>query len=180
MEEPNTSKKNKNQDDPVKTEEEVIKYAVNNTDDLSAAPMSAKTYNSGNRYKFKAIVILAVVLVLVTLITYVSSSKNNATETKISELSPAIVNITSSGYSPSTLNVDVNQPVEWFNQSPSPHEVNSDPYPNNSNTPSFNDNNPLQQSNSWFYVFDKAGTYTYHDDLNPYSFKGTIVVKKQD
>jgi plastocyanin len=27
-------------------------------------------------------------------------------------------------------------------------------------------------------VFDKAGTYTYYDDLNPYTLKGTVVVKQ--
>ncbi len=87
------------------------------------------------------------------------------------------VAISSSGFVPSTITVKVGQGVTWTNTDKASHEVNSDPFPTDGTVSDFNDKSPILTNDQFSYVFIKAGTYTYHDDLNPYTFKGTVIVK---
>lgn len=87
----------------------------------------------------------------------------------------AAVTITSSGFEPATITIKVGTKVAWTNKSGGDVTINSAIHPTHLVYP------PL---NLWKFpegkvvelVFDKQGTYKYHDHLNP-SRTGTVVVE---
>lgn len=85
------------------------------------------------------------------------------------------VTLTSQGYNPAALTIDKGTKVVWTNKSGSEATVNSDPHPFHTdyaplNLGNFKDGEKLE------LVFDKAGTFKYHNHFNS-SEKGTIIVK---
>lgn len=85
------------------------------------------------------------------------------------------VAITSSGFEPATVNIDVGGKVEWMNKSGEAATVNSALHPTHSIYPQLN-LNEVPVNGSVSLVFDTPGTYKYHDHLNP-SRTGTVEVK---
>lgn len=85
------------------------------------------------------------------------------------------VNLTSSGFDPKTLTIKTGTRVIWLNKSGAAATVNSVVHPTHQvytplNLGEFPDGSSVQ------LVFDKSGTYNYHDHLNP-SRTGTVVVE---
>ena len=109
-----------------------------------------------------------------------TSTAIQPTETKQVQVSPITqsqntVTLTSSGFEPNIINVKAGSKVVWINKSGESATVNSDPHPVHTdylklNLGEFSDGQTLE------LVFDKAGTYKYHNHLNP-SEKGQIVVQ---
>lgn len=85
------------------------------------------------------------------------------------------VAITSSGFTPPTVNIDVGTKIVWTNKSGEAATVNSALHPTHSIYPPLNLNEVLVNG-SVSLVFDTPGTYQYHDHLNP-SRTGTVEVK---
>lgn len=83
--------------------------------------------------------------------------------------------LTTGGFSPSTLTVKVNTLVTWTNKSGKEAQVDSDPHPIHTSYPAMNFD-PFSDGSSVSLVFDKAGTYHYHNHLQP-SQTGTIIVQ---
>jgi plastocyanin len=105
------------------------------------------------------------------------SSKSSGTASLLS-VGAAKVSISSKEFIPSTIRVKVGQTVTWVNTDAAPHNVASDPYPTDNTLSGLNSKDNLTTANDSFsFIFDKAGTYTYHDDLNPYILEGTVIVK---
>ncbi len=92
--------------------------------------------------------------------------------------SVATITITSQGFVPATVRVPNGMQVIWTNIDSSPHQVAADPYPLNNSISRFNSNIILHPKDSYSYVFEKPGRYTYHDERNPLnkSLQGTIIV----
>lgn len=88
-------------------------------------------------------------------------------------IAPAAVTITHAGFSPSTVSVKRGQAVIWTNTDVAPHGIISSAQ----GSDDFKTVQNLSQNDSYTYVFDKAGNYTYHDSLNPTTLSGTVVVK---
>lgn len=88
----------------------------------------------------------------------------------------AVVSITEEGFSPATIQITKGSAVRWTNTDSSPHQIASDPHPTNTSLPGLY-SDPLAEGDSYSYTFEKSGTYTYHDHLNPLKFKGTVIVK---
>ncbi len=87
----------------------------------------------------------------------------------------SVITLTKSGFSPSTLTVKTGSRVVWVNNSGSSASVNSADHPTHKvysplNLGLFNSGSSVQ------LVFDKPGTYKYHNHLNPTQI-GTIVVQ---
>lgn len=85
------------------------------------------------------------------------------------------ITLNQDGYSPQTLNIAVGTRVVWTNKSGGPATVSSDPHPSHTlwpflNLGKFDDNGTVS------VIFDKAGTYTYHNHFDS-SQKGTVIVK---
>jgi len=85
----------------------------------------------------------------------------------------ADVTVDASGYVPSTVKVKVGQQVTWTNQLTTPVQITADA----TSLPGFSSIEPLDQGDSYTYIFDKAGTYKYYDATNPTKFVGTITVE---
>lgn len=82
---------------------------------------------------------------------------------------------TSSGFSPASLTIKAEITVTWINNSGSDLSVNSNPHPIHTNYSPLNIG-AIGDRQSKSLIFDKPGTYGYHNHLNP-SQTGTIVVQ---
>lgn len=89
---------------------------------------------------------------------------------------PIEASITPTGFTPQTIEVNKGQSVVWTNYDSKEHTVSSNPYPIDNGLAGFKSQD-LTQDQTYSFVFDQAGTYSYHDDLNPLTFKGIIIVK---
>lgn len=85
------------------------------------------------------------------------------------------VAITSSGFEPKTITVKVGTKVTWVNKSGSVVQVNSVVHPTHLLYPSLN-LGAVGNGGSVSLVFDKPGSYSYHNHLNA-SQTGTVVVE---
>lgn len=92
--------------------------------------------------------------------------------TTMEEVSVTIIN---SGFSPQTLAVKTGTKVVWVNKSGGVVSVNSVVHPTHLVYPPLNIGN-IKDGVSVSLVFDKAGTYKYHNHLNT-SQAGTVVVE---
>lgn len=106
-----------------------------------------------------------------------SASLTPATEEKI-------VTYADSGYSPSTLTIKKGETVTWKNQSSQSMWTASGKHPTHLLYPTtggclgstFDACAGILSGNNWSFKFDFAGTWKYHNHLNPGYF-GTIIVE---
>lgn len=97
---------------------------------------------------------------------------------------PMIVTVTDQGFAPSTLQTRVGQVVTFVNQSSRPVWPASGPHPAHNQYPTqggctastFDACQQIAPGASWSFQFDIAGTWPYHDHLNP-AMRGTIAVQ---
>lgn len=85
------------------------------------------------------------------------------------------VSITAKGFSPASVTVPMNGTVTFTNSDTQSHQINSDPHPTHTSYPTLN-GDVLAAGKSRTVTFTKAGTFGYHDHLNP-GTKGTVTVK---
>lgn len=85
------------------------------------------------------------------------------------------VTVDNSGFSPAQLSIKAGVRVNWINNSGSEISINSDEHPTHKLHPELN-LGPIPNGSNGSLVFEKAGTYTYHDHYNP-SRTGTVVVE---
>lgn len=86
--------------------------------------------------------------------------------------------ISKAGFTPEVILVKKGTSVTWINKDSLPHQVTTDPYPTNDGLPGFDSGEPLMTRDSYTFTFEKVGKFTYHDNLNPRSFQGTIIVEE--
>lgn len=86
-----------------------------------------------------------------------------------------LVTITSGGFSPKDVTVKVGDTVSWVNSDSVEHTVNSAVHPTHLVYPPLN-LDALKPAESKSLSFPKAGTYKYHDHLNPSLF-GSVTVQ---
>ena len=79
-----------------------------------------------------------------------------------------IVTKTDKGFSPAVLRVQKGQKVTFLNKSGRPIWPASDLHPSHGVYPEFDPKGPIQNEQSWDFVFDKIGSWKYHDHLAPY------------
>lgn len=85
------------------------------------------------------------------------------------------VMLTATGYSPAVLTIKAGTTVTWVNKSSEEATVNSNPHPTHTDYPPLNLGS-FADGASLTLTFPQAGTYGYHNHLNP-SEKGTIIVQ---
>lgn len=86
-----------------------------------------------------------------------------------------IITLSTNGFSPINLIVKTGVIVKWVNKSGAVAAVDSDPHPTHTSYPPMNFG-PFSDGSSVELVFDKPGTYHYHNHLNP-SQTGSITVQ---
>ncbi len=93
-----------------------------------------------------------------------------ATKTSVLPTSSALISITKAGFTPSTITVAKDQEVTWVNKGSSNHQIISAEQLQL-------DSDILSPNDSFSATFEKSGTYTFKDKLNPLRIKGVVVVK---
>ncbi len=130
-----------------------------------------------------AIYIVAIFIALGTLMvaiiwmTHSITNDNNIRNINrvISHPSSQII-ITKNGFIPSTITIGLGQAISFQNYDKSDHKIASDPYPQDNGLKGLN-STILKNGDIFNFVFDKKGTFTYHDELNPFKFHGVVIVK---
>lgn len=131
--------------------------------------------------KKRLVIIAAVVIVLaviVGLLAWAPWKTQPTAARKQMNTTPgvAVIEITSSGFLPSTLEVNPNTNIVWVNEDVMPHLPAADPYPTHTSMPSLVPSRALGQHESYTYHVSRQETIHYHDDLTP-TLTGTIVVR---
>lgn len=97
------------------------------------------------------------------------------TSTPSAEEETKVVTVTSSGFSPNEIKIKAGGTVTWTNSDSAVHAVNSAIHPTHQVYPPLNLGN-IQAGGSATLTFPDAGTYKYHDHLNP-SLTGSVTVE---
>ena len=90
-------------------------------------------------------------------------------------ISQNVVKITSSGFEPQEITIKAGESVTWENDDTTPHQVMSAVHPTHLVYPPLNIG-LINPGESKSLVFPEAGTYKYHDHLNP-TLTGQVVVQ---
>lgn len=101
-----------------------------------------------------------------------------APPTEIPTQAPEIttVKINSGGFSPQQITIKKGEAVTWINDDTMQHQVNSAPHPEHTDYSPLNSIGLLNSGAQKSLTFPDAGTYHYHDHLNPQLF-GAVVVR---
>lgn len=108
-------------------------------------------------------------------------SQTSPAPTSATQASPSAVNeqnmvtLTQNGYSPAIITVKTGTKVTWINKSGIDATVSSDPHPTHTDYPPLN-LGKFSDGATHSLVFDKPGTYGYHNHFNA-SEKGTVIVQ---
>ena len=86
------------------------------------------------------------------------------------------VRYTNDGFVPKNVSLKAGSMVEFVNESDRGMWVASDLHPTHERLPTFDQFRPSPKGGVYRYVFDKAGTWPYHDHMTP-SDDGVIVVE---
>lgn len=119
------------------------------------------------------VAIIAVVVLGTILVVWLVNRSKSTPTFKVA----AKVEITTSGFSPLTIHVKKGERVTWVNKDEKPHQVASDPHPTGDLLPSLMSEEPLLQDEQYTAIFEKAGTFTYHDYLDPVGYRATVIVE---
>lgn len=106
----------------------------------------------------------------------ISESTAAATEEVTIQANQNAVTITSAGFSPQEITVKVGESVTWVNAGSEDHQVNSAPHPIHTAYTPLNTVGLLKPGDKQSLTFPTAGTYKYHDHLNPSLF-GSVTVQ---
>ena len=113
-------------------------------------------------------VLFLVAVVGVTLLVNHNSSPKNTV---------AAVTITDRGFIPATLTVHAGTRIIWTNTGATLHQVASNPFPTDNGLPGLK-SAILNNTQAYSFTAGRAGTFGYHDQLDP-TMNGTIVVEKK-
>lgn len=119
------------------------------------------------------IIILVLLIGVGFIVSRTAPQITESTTQKVSASSEAT--LTSAGFSPQSLTVKAGSTITWINKSGADATVNSSPHPSHTDYPPLN-LGIFPDGGMLSLTFDKAGTYKYHNHLNP-SQIGTIVVQ---
>ncbi|HSX42839.1 MAG TPA: cupredoxin domain-containing protein [Candidatus Saccharimonadales bacterium] len=119
-----------------------------------------------------AVVLLAVTGGTVALLSHHSNAPADESLVAINE-KVANVTVDASGLTPKSITVKRGQEITWTNTDSTPHHLTAD----QTVLPSFDTAEPLQQGDTYTYIFDKSGTFHYYDATDPTHYVGTITVQ---
>lgn len=104
--------------------------------------------------------------------TATTTDQANATTTQTKSYT---ITLTDSGYSPTSLTIDAGETVTFVNNSSGKMWTASASHPTHTDYPAFDEKSAADHGQSWSFTFTKAGTWKYHNHLNPSQF-GTVKV----
>ncbi len=101
--------------------------------------------------------------------------KSPSKETEVMSQTEDTVTLSDTGFAPATITVKKGDKVVWLNKSGDSATVDSDNHPTHLLYPPLN-MGTFKDGDKHELVFDKTGTFGYHDHFHP-SRKGTVVVE---
>lgn len=124
-------------------------------------------------------IVLVLLIVLLGLGAYLvlKPEPANQPSTVASSQPQAQISITGTGFSPATISIQAGTQVTWTNDDAKSHQIAADPYPKNDSIPGLDSTQILEPGDSYGFSFETAGSYRYHDQLNPLELLGTVVVE---
>lgn len=92
--------------------------------------------------------------------------------------SPKQITVTYDGtsFSPNTITLNKGDTIKFVNNSSKGMWVASDPHPQHTIYPSFDEKSSAGSSGTYSFTFDRVGTWGFHNHQNP-SARGTIIVR---
>ncbi len=152
-------------------------------DNINSQTEDMKSSNNLKQLAIAAIIILAVVVSGIYLYSITAFKKPLPITPPIPSVPPqpvvvkqAAVRISATGFMPATIEVQKGMTVTWTNLDKKSHQVASNPHPTHTLLPELV-SDPLLTNDTFTFTFNKTGTFTYHDHLNPLKFQGTVIVK---
>lgn len=134
---------------------------------------------TGNKL-LKILGLLVILLIVVAAITYLFTNKQRLQAPKGGKPTPqvqpspkplpsseAVISIKEDSFEPATISISKGSQVTWVNKDSQTHQIASDLF----------EEETLTTDSSFTITFEKEGTFTYHDTLNPAKLQGTIIVK---
>ncbi|OGE82499.1 MAG: hypothetical protein A3B10_00285 [Candidatus Doudnabacteria bacterium RIFCSPLOWO2_01_FULL_44_21] len=100
----------------------------------------------------------------------------NTPETIVNFDTSATISMNANGFEPSTITIKKGSTVTFVNNDKKNHWPASAPHPIHTDYPAFDPRQAIAASASWSFTFDQAGTWKFHDHLNP-SFFGSVTVE---
>lgn len=103
---------------------------------------------------------------------------NNSRPPAVLANSEAVVEIRKDGFFPETVKIKIGEQVKWINKDPTAkHIVASGSFPTDNDIPELISVYGLALDESYSFTFETSGKFTYHDELNPFKYKGTVIVE---
>lgn len=109
-------------------------------------------------------------------VTTEEASPATSEATEAAEMEKNVVTISSSGFTPQNITIKAGESVTWVNDDSDSHQVNSAVHPTHQLYPPLNTVGLLTAGDKKSLSFPDAGTYKYHDHLNP-SLTGSVTVE---
>jgi plastocyanin len=104
------------------------------------------------------------------------TSKPETSQSQTTAPKTEVISILSGKFDKPEVTISVNDSVEWVNKDTTgTHQIASDPHPTHYDLPGL-ESGALGLNQSFKFTFKEAGTFTYHDHLNP-SLTGVVIVK---
>jgi len=139
-----------------------------------------ETTNNQHTNWFAFSLTIAFVVVVTALVGFLYFNKQKAepasSKANTQVVAVASVSITKDGFVPATIQIKKGSQVTWTNNDTNLHQVVTDSHPAHTNLKGL-DSDPLAAGESFTFTFEKTGTFSYHDEMNPLNIKGTVIVK---
>lgn len=104
-------------------------------------------------------------------------SQNPSTQPKNEQKMTSATIEYNKGFSPKTITVKVGTAVTWVNKDTDPLQVASNPHPAHTDYSALNSVGLIQPGASKSFTFPAAGTFGYHNHLEPNN-AGTVIVEQ--
>lgn len=88
-----------------------------------------------------------------------------------------IIEMTEDGFKPNEISIGAGSSIEFKNIDLSDRWPASNIHPTHEIYPEFDPQRPIQPGNSWVVIFNKVGSWKYHDHINPH-LRGQIIVSE--
>lgn len=95
-----------------------------------------------------------------------TSQEGDAIDLSSDTINDVMIEITDTGFTPSTVTINAGQTVTFINNGQAPHWPASDPHPTHTNLPGFDAEHALQTGEKYSYTFNDKGSWGFHDHLN--------------
>jgi glucose/arabinose dehydrogenase/plastocyanin len=145
-------------------------FFVANNNRISKIKLIKREVKMKNRMVMWVVVALVILGVVIGGVVFYNNSQNSGktTNTSTQNVASGVITIQNYSFSPSSITISKGDTVTWQNNDSAIHRIVADDN-------SF-DLGDVSNSGTSKYIFDKAGTYSYHCSIHP-EMKGVVVVK---